>query len=159
MIVVSDTSPISNLMTIGELEILKSIFKKIIIPEGVKRELEVIDKHRISLRNNEWISIQKIKDQKLLSELLETLDQGESEAIVLALEKQADYLLIDERKGRRIALKYGLKITGLLGVLSTAKHKGIIDQVAPYIDKLMLVSGFRIGVKLRNQILRDLKEL
>lgn len=115
MVVVSDTSPISNLMTIGELPVLKSVFDKVVIPEGVKTELEAIASHKSDLADNPWIIVQRIKDQGLLNELLYTLDQGEAEAIVLAIEKRADYLIIDERKGRRIALEYGLKIIGLLG--------------------------------------------
>lgn len=158
MIVVSDTSPISNLMTIGQLDLLKFVFNKILIPEGVKDELEKLPSQRKELEKHKWITLQKIKDKKLLADLLLMLDRGESEAIVLAIEKKADYLIIDERKGRGIAVKYGLKITGLLGVLGKAKAKGIINDVGSYMDDLVLISGFRISQKLRKKILDDLGE-
>ena len=95
----------------------------------------------------------------MLTELSNVLDPGESEAIVLAVEKKADYLVIDERKGRKIAVQYGLKITGLLGVLGKAKAKGIINEVKPYLDDLVLISGFRVSKNLRKQLLDDLGEL
>ncbi len=50
------------------------------------------------------------------------LDSGEAEAIALAVELKADYLLIDETKGRQIAASYGIKVTGIIGVLIKAKE-------------------------------------
>jgi hypothetical protein len=78
MTVVSDTSPISNLMTIGQLDLLKSVFCKIIIPEGVKDELEKLPSQKKELEKHKWITLQKIKDKKLLEDLLLILDRGES---------------------------------------------------------------------------------
>ena len=65
------------------------------------------------------------------------LDPGEAEAIVLAKELKAEFLIIDERKGRRIAAEHGLRITGLLGVLVRGKQKGYITKLTPILDKLV----------------------
>ena len=61
----------------------------------------------------------------------EALDPGEAEAIVLAIERQADLLLVDERRGRQAEAAAGLKVTGLLGVVAQAKRAGLIDFAKP----------------------------
>ena len=76
-------------MTIGQLDLLKSVFNKILIPEGVKDELEKLPSQKEELEKHKWITSQKIKDKKLLKDLLLMLDRGESEAIVLAIEKKS----------------------------------------------------------------------
>lgn len=73
------------------------------------------------LDTKEWIKIAAIQDTHLLQELLLSLDEGEAASIILAIEKQADYLIIDESEGRKSAQKFNIRITGLLGVLVHAK--------------------------------------
>lgn len=158
MIIVSDTSPITNLLKIGRVNLLQQIFKEIIIPEGVYEELIRIPSNKKQIEKISWIKKQKPKDEKLLNELLKILDRGESESIALALELKAEYLLIDERKGRKIANKYGITITGILGVLRRAKLKGYIEKVKPLLDQLIKESGFRIHQKLYEEILKDVGE-
>lgn len=158
MVVISDTSPITNLMTIGKVDLLQQLFGKIIIPEGVKLELERLEEQKLLLRQLNWVRVQKVKDVAFVGELRTMLDRGESEAIALAIEKKADYLIIDERKGRSIAIQYGLKITGLLGVLTRAKTKGYIGEVKPVLESLILLSGFRVNPTLKKQILNDMGE-
>jgi len=74
-------------------------------------------------------------------------------AIALALEVQADELLIDERLGRRQAIRLGLSITGLLGILLVAKHRQFIVEVRPIIDCLIEEANFRVSEALYAEIL------
>jgi len=93
------------------------------------------------------------------SALREQLDPGEAEAIVLAAELDAKLLLVDERRGRRIAIDRGLEVTGLLGVLAEAKARRLIPQCKPVLDDMIRVAGFWIGDDLRVRYLRGLNEI
>jgi hypothetical protein len=75
----------------------------------------------------------------------------------LALENEASLLIIDEKKGRGIAKKLGIKITGILGVMIRAKEIGVINRVKPLIEKLEKVD-FRMSERLKNQILERVGE-
>lgn len=162
MIIVSDTSPISNLLRIGQLSILKNLYSCVIIPQRVYQELRALTTFGIDLtliESADWIKIQVVLDQALVSTLLSELDPGEAEAIVLAIELKADRLLIDERIGRNVAKRYGLNITGLLGVLVAAKQNSLIPEIKPLLNQLISQAKFRIHPDLYYQILQDADEL
>ncbi|MGI0016447.1 MAG: DUF3368 domain-containing protein [Nitrososphaera sp.] len=75
------------------------------------------------------------------------LDEGESEAIALAIQLRADVLLLDERRGRTIASRLGLNFVGLLGVLLAAKHKRFIPSIKSVLDELIAKAGFWVSKK------------
>ena len=133
MIVVSDTSPISNLLQIGEINLLRQIFYKIVVPTEVFAEICQIESHKEFLIKQDWIETATLADTNLRNSLMTDLDSGEAEAIALAIELKADYLLMDETKGRQIAGSYGIKVTGIIGVLIKAKEEGLIAEVKPYL--------------------------
>jgi hypothetical protein len=116
VIVVSDTSPISNLHQIGKLQILKHLHGEVIIPPAVERELRDAGTLHHDLDFTLLRVVVPLNGSKV-TELLRVLDRGESEAIVLASEIGADLVLIDETTGRELAKQHGLRRTGLLGVL------------------------------------------
>ena len=157
MIVVSDTSTITNLYQVDRLDLLRSLYGTIIIPPAVRRELYRIEGQEKGIEKSGWIQTEYPKNQSLITELLEELDLGESEAIALAIEMKADYLIIDEYKGRAIADKKGVKIVGLLGVLIAAKRIGHLQAVKPLIEKIQ-INGFRLNRSLIDKVLNALGE-
>ena len=109
MIVVSDTSCISNLLTVGHAELLTRLFGEVIIPPAVERELR-----RFHTKLPRFLKLTTPHDAERLSRLAGEVDAGEAEAICLACELKADRLLIDEKRGRDIALREGLAIVGVV---------------------------------------------
>ncbi|MFM6189358.1 DUF3368 domain-containing protein [Planktothrix sp.] len=160
MHVVSNTSPILNLAIVDQLTLLHQQFGQILIPNAVLHELKFDEQRPGSQAIREaivagWIQIREVTNQPLSQLLKQTLDQGESEAIALAIELKANWLLIDEREGRKVAKSLGLKVTGILGVLLRAKQAGELDSLPAVIDQLINKAGFRISPDLLTQILNE----
>lgn len=156
MIVVSNTSPITNLAAVSQLTLLQQLYSSIIIPEAVYKELtdvETLVPGATEVKTLEWIQMQQVTNLMSLS-LLTELDKGEAEAIALAIELNADLLLLDERRGYQVASQLGLKVTGLLGVLIAAKSRGLIPTVKPVLNDLISTSGFWVTKALYNRVLQ-----
>lgn len=154
MIVVSDTTPIISFIKIGRLDLLEKLFVDVLVPEAVFRELtanEAFKEEAEIVKNASFIKIQPIKNKQALEILQATsgLDDGESEAIVLSGEQNSDVLIIDERKGRKVAKKLGIKITGTLGILVQSCNENLIssDEIKSYLETLKN-SNIRLSDKL-----------
>ena len=98
MIIVSDTSSISNLLQIGLIDILHVLYGEITITSAVRRELYHLPDQEKQIEQMDWIKVKTPQDQGMIVQLLEEVDLGEAESIVLAMEEQAKYLIIDEYK-------------------------------------------------------------
>ncbi len=158
MIVVSDTSPVTNLIQLGHLQLLHQIFGVVVLPEAVFEELCQIPEQKTVIEQQEWIFIQKPNDTAWVEVLKLDLDRGEAEAIALAVELKAAALIMDERLGRKKAESVGLKIIGLLGILLEAKSRGLLKSVRPLIDELIERVGFRVHPTLYQAILSKANE-
>jgi predicted nucleic acid-binding protein len=160
MIVVSNTSPITSLAAISRLDLLRSLYGTVTIPQAVYDELtSLLDQPGgAEAQSFPWILTRGARDRTLVESLLAELDQGEAEAIALALETPADLLLIDERIGRAAAQRFGLKVTGTVGVLVEAKHQGLIVSVKAILDDLMDRGRFRVSASLYRAVLTSLGE-
>jgi predicted nucleic acid-binding protein len=160
MIVISDTSCIGYLIIIDKLFLLHKNFTEIIIPSSVHKEiLQLSGKQNLSnYLNSTWVSIREIKNHQLYKDLLKQVDEGESEAIVLSKEINADLLLIDERKGTALARSMGINTIGLLGVLLLSKKKNLISNVKSFLDELIANTTFRIDKKVYNNVLKEANE-
>ncbi len=157
MTVVSDTSGISALIQIQKLYLLKSLFQEITIPSKVHEELLHLADFGVDLlefRHADWIKILQPKPSNLLTELLYTLHEGESCAIALAMELNADLLILDDGDARLEASRLGLQFTGIAGILVRAKVKGLIPAVKPDLDRMIAVANFRLSPKTYHTILQ-----
>lgn len=148
MIVVSDTSPITSLAKIRRLDLLRTLYHSITIPTAVDSELR-----RGQIVLPDWIQVQSAADRAVVAQLEADLDPGEAEALAVALELGADLVLIDEKRGRDVAHRLGLRFVGLLGVVLDAKRQGHLRAVRPLLDELAAEAGFWIRDDLRREIL------
>ncbi len=162
-IVVSDAGPLIALGRIEQLNLLQQLYQNVLIPPAVHSELRCgADLPGATALqqaiNNGWISVQNVPTRaKALSELRLILDAGESEAIVLAELVHCRFLLMDERRGRQVAKKRGLTVTGIAGVLLAAKSGGLIETVSPVVNRLSR-EGYRLSNRLIAEILKMAKE-
>jgi uncharacterized protein len=106
-----------------------------------------------------WIKRESPQNKNLIDSLRQTLDNGEAQGIALALELDADLLLIDERLGRMTAKYFDIEIIGLLGILIQAKQEGLIEQIKPLVDQLRFEIGFHISSQLYQEVLHLAQEL
>ncbi|MGB3298208.1 MAG: DUF3368 domain-containing protein, partial [Phormidesmis sp.] len=100
-----------------------------------------------------------VSDRTLVEALCNELDIGEAEAIALAVEVQADQVLIDERRGRMVAARLNLQYTGILGILVEAKSRGLVVEVKPLLDDLINEAGFWIAEPLYTSVLKIVNEI
>jgi uncharacterized protein len=161
VIIVSDTSPINNLAAINQLQLLQQLYGTILIPEAVYRELtdpSFFVAGAAEVRTFDWIQPRSVTDHKVVEALGNELDVGEAEAIALALETEAELVLIDERRGRLVAGRLNLRYTGILGILVEAKSRGLIVEVKPLLNALIHQAGFWVAAPLYNSVLRFVNE-
>lgn len=150
--IVSDSTTLIVLLDLQCMELLSNLFTEIIIPEAVYGEITV--KNNNSLPS--WMKVKKVKDSETLDTLKLLLDEGESEAIALALSLEMS-LIIDEKKGRKIALNKGIKIVGLLGIVYLNVKKGYMtkDEARDFMQDA-LAHGYRISPALIEQMFERL---
>jgi len=153
MIVVSDTSPLTALMTIEAADILPKLFHEIIIPEEVRDELL-----RSHSRLPTWLRVEKVKDSSQVTRYTRIVDVGEAEAITLARELRADWLLIDDRKGRKLATQEGVPVIGLLGVVLLAKRTQLIPSARVFLQRLDNEAGMYLADELKESALKTVGE-
>ncbi len=144
-VIISDTSCLIQLELIGELELLYKLFGSITVTP------EIVDKFHGQLPD--WIIIESASNKTYQRILEASLDIGEASAIALAIEQGECLLIMDDWKGRKLAEKLGLTITGTLGVLINAKLSGLVPSIKPYLIK-MKSTGFRLFIDLEQHILQ-----
>ena len=159
MIVISDTTPLISFLKIKRLDLLKTLFEIVQIPKSVFAELTENIKYRDEaeiIKNSMFIHVIDDIDENYVSLLRRSagLDLGESEAIYLADNKKADLLLMDEARGREVAIRMGIKIMGTIGILGLAYEDSLIskEEIKQAID-ILRDSGRHISERLYEQLL------
>jgi predicted nucleic acid-binding protein len=128
MVVVSNTSPLSNLAIVGRLTLLRDQFGSVLVPAAVRRELMQL-RHAAAAQlldaafRDGWLQVSPLL-RPVPGHLGAGLHAGEAEALALALERRADLALLDDGDARRRAAEAGVRISGVLGVLLRAKQNG-----------------------------------
>jgi uncharacterized protein len=161
VIVVSDASPLISLTVIGHLELLRRLYERVLIPEAVYQEITGSDAAipgASEVRTLEWIISQPVQNEMVVRALQGELDHGEAAAIALAVERQADVVLIDKRRARAVAARLGLNVVEVLGVLVEAKHKGLVPRLKPVLDDLITRAGFWVSSQLYERVLQAVGE-
>lgn len=160
-LVVTNNTPVSNLLRIGQLPLLGHLFGRVLVPQQVADELDrgqhVLGAWRDAAGADALI-VEAPLDGPFLRQLLVALDAGEAGAIALAVERQASLLLMDEVDGRKVARHHGLRMTGTLGVLLEAKRAGHLAAVRPWLDALD-GAGFHVGSALKQHVLAAAGEI
>lgn len=157
-VIVSDTTSLIVLEGLDALALVCQVFESVLIPQAVFNELVAGSADLAQkLQTSDCIELIKLQASEQLDNLLLILDQGEAEAITLALEKQLP-ILIDERKGRLIARQKGLVVTGFLGLLLLMTQKNVLPkQEAKQLLDQAIQNGFHISEKLYQQIITALQ--
>ena len=157
--VVCDSSVLIHLAKIKRLHLLKDFYGSIAITPAVWREVVEEGKDREDVKlikkafDNGWIAVDSPANKPLVKILERRLHPGEAETIALAVEKSA-LVLLDESEGRRVADVYGLRKTGVVGILLKAKLKGIIPSLKKELDALRYKAGFWISDDLYSKALK-----
>lgn len=156
MTIVSNTSPLTNLAAIGQFNLLQMLYAQIHIAQGVWEELNAKGHHWPGcneVAHAEWIQCHTVQNQTLVTLLRQDLDRGEAESIALATELNANFILLDEKEGRRVAQRLGFKKIGIIGVLLEAKAKGVIEVIQPHLEALRQKAGFYVSESFYRSVL------
>lgn len=144
MIVVSDTSPLTNLAAIKQFNLLSRLYEEVHLSTGVWDELNeggIRWPGSEEVASADWICRHDVQNEALVISLMRDLDRAEAESIALSLELKADLILLDEKEGRRAAQRLGLRILGVVSLLLEAKALSEIERIRPHLDALRQAAG------------------
>ncbi len=135
MLLIADTSPIISLLLIERLNVLEQLFPEFLLPQAVWEELQ--SHHEISIYEDELKRLAPQVRKITYHFPISGIDRGETEAIMLCRELQADYLLIDDKKAREKAELFDIKCIGTLALLFLARQKGLIEELRPLFEQFL----------------------
>jgi len=141
MILIADSSALVALSIVDKLDVLEKLFGDVYVPRAVYEEVSQENKaESYKLKN---YCKDRVLDIEASADFNITLGRGESEAIVLYRERNADFLLCDDKKAKKFAQSFGLKVIGSLGILLKAKEAALITEISPLVEML---KGSRIFI-------------
>lgn len=133
MIVVSDATPVISLLKINQLNLLHGLFQEVLIPQAVYDELTLnpaFEKEAIQIKECTFITKVEVGQESSVNlfQRVTGLDRGESEAIIYTDNEGVDLILMDEIKGRKVAVQMGLNVMGTLGILLEAYEQKLLSR-------------------------------
>ena len=152
MLIVADSSALIALAICDGVSLLDQLFGEIRVPQAVFDEVTIEGKPAAATLRGYLADKVTASDMADFVIAAVGLGEGELEAMALYKRLHADYLLIDDRRARKIARLNQTKITGSQGVLLLAKHEGVVERVAPFLERLR-ASDIRVSEKLINRTL------
>jgi predicted nucleic acid-binding protein len=154
--IVSNTSPLRYLIAVGHADLLHKVFGDVLIPPAVLAELTHPagreDVRQWIEQRPTWLQVRPLQAPPS-RELTATLDAGECEALQLAFETRPDFILIDERLGRRAGVALGLIVIGALGLLRESYRQQLLSDPLGVLDQMR-----RIGFRLSQQLYREFQQ-
>ena len=151
MIVVADMGPLHYLILIGAEDILPKIFTRVLTAPAVIAEMSHPDTPEPvrlwAASPPQWLEIKQpafIEDIPSLGKK-GARGAGEKAAIALAREEGADAILMDDKTGRREALKRGLNPVWMLAVLNEAAERGLVIDLPQKLDHLKQKTRFYVS--------------
>ncbi len=139
-IIVINAGPLILLDKINALDVAGALPCRFICPPAVRREVDAGIHRNNSLIRPDWLTVKPLSSP--MSRFADVaIDQGEAEVIQLALENNIARVCLDDLRGRKVAKRFGLRVTGLLGLLAWAKALGIIPGLKPYVERMLVVGG------------------
>lgn len=136
MILIADASALIALSACDSLWLLDAIFGTVLVPEAVFREVAAVSKpHSEPLQSYLHGKVRQV-DMRHFVFLDAYADAGETAAMLLYKALDADYLLIDDKRGRKVAAINQIKTIGSMGVLLQAKRAGLVASIAPLIASI-----------------------
>ena len=160
MKIICNATPLINFASIGRLDILKSLFTEIVIPQAVYSETVAAGFPNSATIVNGikagWLKVKPLEEMP--ESIFLELDAGEREAIALALSEQTTRVVLDERRARKVAQELKLNVIGTLGILILAKQNGIIPLVKPLLDAMMTEAQYWVNESLYHHVLQAVSE-
>ena len=161
MIIVSNTTPLIGLAVIQRFALLRQFFGEITIQQAVYDEAVIAGREAGGAKQEilaaDWIKVVAAKDRLAVEILLDELDLGEAKTIVLTREINADWVLMDERKGRRKLAQLNQQKIGTLGILLKARQSGLLSVLKRELE-LLRQNGFSISQQIIDEILHQVGE-
>jgi uncharacterized protein len=152
MILIADSSALIALSACDSLTLLDALFGQVWVPETVFNEVALLDKPQAQrLRHYLQDKVCKV-DLKNFIFLDAFADLGETAAMLLYKKLGANYLLIDDKRGRKVAKINQIRTIGSLGVLLQAKRAGLIPLVKPLLRQIASSPVF-VGAELIQTVL------
>jgi len=156
MILIADSSALIALAIVDKLDLLDQLFGNVYIPRAVYNEM--VQQNKLFATQLQNYSQDKVLDISSSFNFNVSLGLGESEAIILYQEKNADYLLCDDKKAKKFAQSFGINVIGSLGILLKAKEKRYIEKISPLVE-ILRNSPIFIDEKTLNIVLKMADEL